>query len=546
MSLLQETYQVPEETARVARAVFPKGNLVMRIHDELGLLFHDHDFADLFPLRGQPAEAPSRLALATVLQFMEGLTDRQAADAVRTRIDWKYVLCLKLDDPGFHHTVLSEFRTRLLNHGAEHRLFEAVVELAKEKDLLKGGGRQQDSTHILGAMRAMNRVECVTETLRHTLNMLATVAPDWLRAHTEPAWVERYGPRASNFRLPQSQSKRLAWTAQVGEDGICLLSAFYNAAIVEPVTLPAVETLRRVWVQNFIVVEGKAVWRDNDNTPPAGSYIGSPYDTDARYKVKQATAWSGYKVYLSETCDDVSPNLITNVETTHAAVSDDDAVTETVHSSLAERGVLPGTHIADTGFVNSELFVVSKEDYGIELIGPTRGDNHWQAKAGNGFAARDFLIDWEQQHATCPEGKASISWTPAIDRFKNNVVKIKFSMKDCQVCPSRAKCTRSKRRTITVRPQKQHEALVAGRQREQTEAYKAEYARRAGIEGTIAQGVRSCGMRRSHYMGLAKTHLGHLMTATAINLVRMLRWLDGEPKAKVKPSAFERIYLAAA
>jgi transposase len=133
----QAIYCVPEETARVARAIFPAGNLVMRMYDELDMLLGDSDFADLFPKEGQPAEAPARLALVTLLQFWEGLTDRQAADAVRTRIDWKYLLCLELTDLGFDHTVLSEFRTRLLNHGAERRIFDAVLAIAQTRGLLK-------------------------------------------------------------------------------------------------------------------------------------------------------------------------------------------------------------------------------------------------------------------------------------------------------------------------------------------------------------------------------------------------------------------------
>src|SRR5919108_3597937 len=107
-------YEAPEETARVARVAFPQGTLCTRIYDALGTIFQDADFVLLFPAQGQPAEAPVRLALATILQFVEGLSDRAAADAVRSRIDWKYLLCLELTDPGFDHTVLSEFRTRLV------------------------------------------------------------------------------------------------------------------------------------------------------------------------------------------------------------------------------------------------------------------------------------------------------------------------------------------------------------------------------------------------------------------------------------------------
>jgi hypothetical protein len=259
--------------------------------------------------------------------------------------------------------------------------------------------------------------------------------------------------------------------------------------------------------------------------------------------VKRETRWTGYKVHLTETCDAERPNLITNVETTTAAVADD-AVTERIHAQLAKRQLARDKHLADTGFVNSELLVSSRTSYGIDLIGPTRSDNHWQAKAGAGFTAGDFVIDWEQHTATCPQGKTSSSWTAAVDKRKNHVVKIKFGKIDCGACPVYAQCTRTvpPRRTITIRPQAQHEALLAGRQREQTEAYAAEYALRAGVEGTIAQGVRSHEMRRSRYFGQPKTHLQHVMTAAAINVVRILRWLAGEAKATTQVSAFARLY----
>jgi transposase len=545
----RESYPIPAETARVARAIFPKGNLVMRLYDELGMLFHDQDFADLFPIQGQPAEGPTRLALVTLLQFMEGLTDRQAAEAVRTRIDWKYLLGLELTDPGFDHTVLSEFRERLLTHQAEARLFEAILALARTRDLLKAGGRQRsDSTHVLGAVHAMNRLEAVTETLRAALNALALAAPDWLRAHTTAEWVDRYGLRASDFRLPKSQAQRQAWALQTGADGQALLQAVYaETTLHELRELPAVEVLRRVWVQNFMRTDDRLSWRENDNIPPAGRYISSPYDPEAHYANKHSTAWTGYKVHLTETCDADRPNLITHVETTAAPVADD-AVTASIHAGLPEQNLLPAQHIADTGYVNSKLFVESQRDYGIDLIGPTRADHHWQAKSGMGFAASEFVIDWTAQQATCPAGNTSASWTPAIDRFKSDVIKIKFASADCRACPKSALCTRSQppRRTITIQPQAQHEALLAGRQREQTEQFAKQYAVRAGVEGTIAQGVRSCGLRRARYIGQARTHLQHLMTAAAINLVRLLHWLAGTPKAATPRSAFARLFPATA
>lgn len=181
-------------------------------------------------------------------------------------------------------------------------------------------------------------------------------------------------------------------------------------------TIPAVETLRQVWLQNFEVSDGQLKWRENKHTPPAGLYIGSPYDTEARYKLKRTTGWSGYKIHLTESCDE-TPNLITNVATSNAAVSDD-AVTAKIHAALEKQALLPNKHIADTGFVNSELIVLSQQDYGIDLIGPSRADNSRPGKEGKGYSAQNFRIIWDEQHAVCPAGKRSLSWTPAVDRFK--------------------------------------------------------------------------------------------------------------------------------
>jgi transposase len=173
----------------------------------------------------------------------------------------------------------------------------------------------------------------------------------------------------------------------------------------------------------------------------------------------------------------------------------------------------------------------------------------WQANTDGGIDVSQFRIDWEHQQAVCPEGHTSSSWTPTIDNRKNEVIKIRFSTTDCQGTPRLTSCTSSQsptpRRLITVRPQQQHEALQAARRREQTPAFARQYARREGIEATISQGVRAFGMRRSRYSGEAKTHLQHIGTAAAINVVRAVTWLDGEGPAPTRVSAFQRLYSAA-
>src|SRR5919107_1034958 len=203
--------EIPIETARVAKAAFPKGTLVTRLRDEFAVLFEDADFRALYPRQGQPGLAPWRLALVTVFQFLEQLSDRQAADAVRARIDWKYALGLELTDPGFHFSVLSEFRARLVAGGAEHLLLDAMLEHFKARGLIKARGKQRtDSTHVRAAVHDLPLLERVAETLRAALDDLAAVVPDWLRAIAQPAWFERYGRRVEDCRLPKRRAEREA------------------------------------------------------------------------------------------------------------------------------------------------------------------------------------------------------------------------------------------------------------------------------------------------------------------------------------------------
>jgi transposase len=228
------------------------------------------------------------------------------------------------------------------------------------------------------------------------------------------------------------------------------------------------------------------------------------------------------------------------VETTPAAAADGE-VTPAIHEALRDTDLLPGKHIADTAYVDAELLVDSRREFGVDLIGPTRPDYKWRSRSGEGFAASEFTIDWDRQHATCPEGRISTSWSPAVDRGHNEVIKLKFSAKDCGACSTRMRCTKAKRRSITVRPRDQYEALHAARSREASEEYRWEYKRRAEIEGTISQGVRTCGLRLSRYIGEAKAHLQHVATAAAINGTRISDWLAERPREATRTSPLARL-----
>jgi len=535
-----DEHPIPEATRRVARAAFPKGTLAMRLADQLGAIYRDEQFAALFPVRGQPALSPARLALVTVLQFVEGLPDRQAADAVRGRIDWKYALGLELTDPGFDRTVLSEFRLRLVDGDAALLLLDTLLARVRELKLLKRRGRQRtDSTHVLAAVRTLNRLERVGETLRAALNELAAVAPDWLRALAPAAWYERYGERVENYDLPESEAERRELAEVIGADGHELLLALEAANRPELGALPAVTVLRRVWDEQYVETAGRVALRAVEAMPSPAGLVASPYDPQARYSSKRGTAWVGYKVQLTETCDPDLPSLIVNVATTPATTPDDNMLAA-VHASLAARDLLPGEHLVDKGYTDSHVLVDSRRRFGVEVVGPVADDPSWQAREGEGFAKAAFLVDWERRVVTCPAGKRSISWLP--DTYPKNgmVFEARFARKDCTPCPLRARCTRAKLepRIIGLQAREHYEALHAARHRQTTPEFRARYAPRAGIEATHEQAVRRCGLRHARYLGLAKTHLQHIVTAVAINLVRLGEWWAGRAKAPTRRSRF--------
>lgn len=287
---------IPEETARIAKAVFRKGNTYLKLRDELGVLYADEDFAALFPKRGQPALAPWRLALVTVMQFMENLTDRQAADAVRAGIDWKYVLGLELDNAGFDFSVLSEFRARLVEGGGESLILDRMLEHFRCKGLLKARGQQRtDSTHVVAAIRTMNRLELVGETLRAALNELAALAPEWLRGIAPDEGYKRYGARVDDYRLPKADAARTALAETVGQDGFYLLDALDKALLPREIkTTSKIEILRQQWTRHFERMKGgKARWRAGPELTKSAHSIELPYDPDARHSVRHELSWTG-------------------------------------------------------------------------------------------------------------------------------------------------------------------------------------------------------------------------------------------------------------
>jgi transposase len=297
--------------------------------------------------------------------------------------------------------------------------------------------------------------------------------------------------------------------------------------------LPALGTLRQIWEQQFEPQERGDRWRQQPALP-AAQLINSPFDLDARYGKKNSTLWVGNKVHFPQTCDEDAPQLITHVETTRAGINDVRAL-PSIHARLAQKALLPDQHLVDAGYVGAENLIESRTTYELDLIGPLRQHYWWHAKTD--YEISRFSIEWDAQVVTCPHGHRSSSWTPAQDNKGNPVIKVKFSQTDCKACSGCAACTGQVRRTLTLQPQERMQARLSARKREDTEEFKEVYRHRVGIEGVHSQGTRAMGLRRSRSFGFPKTHLAHVAIATAMNLVQLSHWLNGEAPEQTRTSA---------
>ena len=541
----QVTNEIPADTVRVARASFRKGNALMRLRDECGELFREADFSDLYSWKGQEGLSPVILGTVTILQYVEGLSDRQAGLMVCSRIDWKYLLGVELTYSGFDPSVLSEFRSRLLEQGAAERLFEKPLARLREQGLVKERGRQRsDSTQVLAAIRTLNRLELVGESLRYALNQVAIEGRGWLTSWVPAEWFDRYSSRIEEAKLPTQESERQQLVVTIGEDGYQLLTALLAPdAPTYLQALPAVQVLWQIWIQQYQQVEGTVRWRAAGNVPPGERMLNSPYDPQARFSRKRQTTWTGYKVHLTESCDDDLPHLITHVETTPATEPDCQTLPK-IHHALAEKELLPHEHVVDTGYVDIDNLIVSRQDHDIDLCGPMHPDSSWQARQQTGYDIAQFVVDWQAEIVTCPQGHTSHVWSRSTNRARDASISVRFHPDDCSACPVRARCTQAKvgPRGLHLQPTQAHHELLQHHRLAQLDApFQERYRIRAGIEGTISQGVRALGLRHSRFIGEAKTRLQHLATAAALNCLRVADWLRNNTPAQTRVSAFAEL-----
>jgi transposase len=323
----------------------------------------------------------------------------------------------------------------------------------------------------------------------------------------------------------------------VGADGMRLLGqldAPYTPQGLKD--LAEVEILRQIWQQHYELIDGEIRILDPKEMPEGARRIESPYEVEARYSTKRSMSWVGYKVHLTESCDEGLHHLITDVHTT-AATATDVKQLSAIQDGLAQNGLLRAEQLADTSYVCGSNLVFSHARQ-IDLIGPPYKDNTWQTKADEGFDVASFSIDWEGNILTCPRERQSIRCSETKTARGRSMIHIDCSVDDCSACPSRSSCTRAKDlpRTLTLQPKEEHEAIQFARRRQKTEEFASLYSQRAGIEGTVSQGVRAFGLRQARSRGLGRTHLQEVATAAAINVTRLADWLNGVPAAATRRS----------
>jgi len=508
---------VPEDTLDLGQVLLRPQNLYRQLGDRFDSLFPDEMvFMCLYAATGRGAISPLLLSLVTIFQAMEKLPDRIATEYAVSRIDWKYAMHLALTYTGFHFTDLLAFRTRLQANQQDRLVFDQVLSKLKEAGLIKKRGKMRtDSTHMLAVIDRLSRLELVTESLRLALEAVCDLVPVWVSENISSLFLEMYSERRSDYRLSDAvvQQKLI----QAGQDGVWFLVQWDRAVPVPADQVPeAIMTLRTVLTQQFPPQQG--------GTPPAerprgADVIDSPHEPEARTAAKRGKPWTGYKMHVTETCDDDQPRLITDITATNACVPDNNELPQ-IQERLVAQDTTPDEQFGDMGYISGKNLVASTA-LGIKLMGCFAADSTNRP----GFQQADFSIDEKVRVAHCPAGQTSTYWhegtAPAGGQ---QPVKIRFDAMTCLACPCFGRCTTSKRgRSLGLSPYRL--AITARRVEAKSAAFRDAMHVRAGVEGTISQLVRTCGLRYARYRGLRKVRMQCFFSGIAVNLKRLVRWL---------------------
>lgn len=531
MSIQEDCWQerIPDETARIGGIILTADDPYRLMGDHVGEILHLADFAHLYSKDGRGAVCPIVLSLVTLFQFMENLPDREAAKAAVVRLDWKYALHVAVEWQGFHYSTLCNYRKRMLEHGEERLLFDKVLNWVVQEGFLKTKSQQRsDSTHVLGKVAALSRLELLWETLRLALRALKGSASTWYASAIPGVYDEVYRARQHDWHLSQKEVKQA--TKQAGRDGFWLLDQIEASAPEGIAELSEIETLRRVLEQSFTRSkptggEGGQNVRLRSSKRGEGKHrVVSPHEKEARWSQKRGQSWIGYKLQVTETTEaEAGSTFLTDVRVTPATTHDSEVVTA-IQEQLAKSNLCPQQQIVDQGYVSGPNMARSLKR-GIDLFGPMGGDNSGKTP---GYQQQDFAIDWEEKKVTCPQGNASQLWKEYNKSAKKPGIYVRFNTA-CRACKAWGACTTSEQgRTLFLNAYR--ELIATRRAQQQTEEFRQAYKSRAPIEGTISTLVRKYGARHARYRGLKKVNMQAVMIGAAVNLKQLSRALHQHRK----------------
>jgi transposase len=523
MSIQDECWQetIPAEIKRLGQTILAEDDPYRLVGDEVQDVLSLEDFVHLYSEDGRGAVCPIILSLVTVFQFLENVPDREAAKWSVVRLDWKYALHVPLEWMGFHFSTLSNFRQRLLDHGEERLLFEKVLSWVNGHGFLKKPGKQRtDSTHVLGRVAALSRLEMLWETLRLVLRTVERTASSWYGKTIPAAYHEVYSVRQHDWQLNQEEMQRA--TKQAGRDGFWFLDRIDESAPEAVRELEEVAILRKALDQQFTRGSGSGAGQIHLRPSRRGKQkdtIINPHEPEARWSAKRSTKWVGYKLHVTETVEpEAGCTFLTDVGVGPANEHDSEVV-EAIQQRLLAQGLGLEKMLVDQGYMSGGNMVRSQR-HGIDLLGPLPDDNSGKPE---GYRQEDFAIDWQQQVVTCPEGAISIGW---FDRHQADGaigVYVRFGGQ-CATCPASGECAPGKQgRTLSINAY--HDVMSARRAEQKTDSFRKKLKQRAAVEGTISALVRKHGARRARYRGQAKVEMQYALTGAAVNLKQLARAL---------------------
>lgn len=503
----------------------PKADGVyLTIKNVIAPLIRDEDYADMYSHLGRRPVSPRTLVLTMLLQFLENLSDRRAAKNVRFRLDWKMVIGLAVNDPGFHFSDLGEFRDRLEKHNKERAAFDVLLKKLKELGLIRKHQKQRlDATHVLGHLRKLSRLECLAESIRLTLKRLADLLEDADFERLAPVDIRKlYTDELTTQNMDQQAVRRSLRSA--GGHALTLLERVAgHSKSSELSMLEQVKTLRRVFEQYFEVTpEGAPVVKEKLPKGEGKDRIVTPHEVEARWSEKRGKEWVGYKLQVTETADrptegpdgTVQPavNFITDIAVTNAAEADIQYTQEAIDRQ-GRRGLVPEEFMVDQAYV-SGAHIIEAARKGVLLVGPAAAPN----PGGIEMPQELFSIDVSGEEAVCPQGEKSVYWK----KDRKGAIQVRFSAKACNECSIKTKCTKNKRgRTLTLAPE--YECLQARREWMKTDDFKERMKARNGIEGTISEMCRAHGARYARYRGKKPLGIQEFFSGFSVNAKRLTR-----------------------